>query len=438
MFEKEEAKLNTFKEKYSQEDIPSEALDDAIFTGFQKAKASGRPSKNMKRWVISAAAVAVLLISFIGSIRISPAFAQYMTSIPGMEKIVELIRDDKGMMSAIKNDHYNEIGTSIHHNGVKITLDGIIADQKGFVLFYTLEDQDGGRPAALQNVRLKTPDGKQVDYRSLSMSSDNLTDQDEYGSSGTIEVFFDETYEVKEFVLQTRLRSSAEEMEIPFTIPEELPSEKTYEINKEIVLDGQRINVLDVTVNPIRTAIRIKADSDNTKEILNYEGLQLVDEQGEMWGKINNGVTATGLSDDEQMIYMQSNYFHEPKELYLIVNRLQAVDRDESEVVIDMDKEKILKQPDGNKLRNLQIDKGSLKMELHTKEEFYYSIFSTITGANGRKITANSSMQYGYEERGFSQIEVISNELSELKSPVSLELAFFPEWIEGKEKIQIK
>ncbi|QHS24209.1 DUF4179 domain-containing protein [Virgibacillus sp. MSP4-1] len=438
MFEKEEAKLNTFKEKYSQEDIPSEALDDAIFTGFQKAKASGRPPKAVKRWVISAAAVAVLLISLIGSIRISPAFAQYMTSIPGMEKIVELIRDDKGMMSAIKNDHYHEIGTSVHHNGVKITLDGIIADQKGFVLFYTLEDQDGGRPAALQNVRLKTPDGKQADYGSLSMSNDNLSDQDEYDSSGTIEVFFEEPYETKEFVLHTRLRSSAEEVEIQFTVPEELPAEKTYEINKEIVLDGQRINVLDVTVNPIRTAIKLKEDSDNAKKILAYEDVKLVDERGETWGKIMNGVSASRTSDHTRTIYMQSNYFHEPEELYLLVNKLQAVNRNESEVVIDMEEENILKQPDGNKLRNLQVDKGALKVELHTEKEFYYSIFSTITGANGKQITAKSSMQYGYEERGFSQIEVISNELSELKSPVSLELAFFPEWIEGKEKIQVK
>ncbi|SET74483.1 hypothetical protein SAMN05421676_107158 [Salinibacillus kushneri] len=87
-------------------------------------------------------------------------------------------------------------------------------------------------------------------------------------------------------MLEARLRNSSEEITIPFTITQQIPSEKTYKINQEIVIDGQRVEVLDVTVNPIRTAIRLKADSDNTKEILNYEDVQLVDEQGETWGKI--------------------------------------------------------------------------------------------------------------------------------------------------------
>lgn len=119
-----------------------------------------------------------------------------------------------------------------------------------------------------------------------------------------------------------------------------------------------------------------------------------------------NGVTASRTSDHEQTIFMQSNYFHDPEELYLVLERMQAVDRGKGKIIIDMEKERIMQQSDGKKLRNVQIDGDTLKAELHTEEEFHYSIFSTIIGANGKEINSTSSMQFGFGEKGYSQIDV--------------------------------
>ena len=79
-------------------------------------------------------------------------------------------------------------------------------------------------------------------------------------------------------------------------------------------------------------------DPANTKEIFGFEDLRLVDEKGETWTSINNGITSSGARDDDVNIYyLQSNYFEEPKELYLQFNKLMAMDKDEAFLLIDTD-----------------------------------------------------------------------------------------------------
>src|ERR1700730_16497879 len=62
----------------------------------------------------------------------------------------------------------------------------------------------------------------------------------------------------------------------------------------------------------------------NTKRILNFDDLRLVDENGTTWNKINDGETAKQISKDESIIYLQSNYFRNPKKLSLVINKIQA------------------------------------------------------------------------------------------------------------------
>ncbi|SET74519.1 hypothetical protein SAMN05421676_107159 [Salinibacillus kushneri] len=51
-------------------------------------------------------------------------------------------------MCAFQNDHYQEMGASREHNGVTMTLDGVIADQKGFVLFMLKDKEETEHPSS--------------------------------------------------------------------------------------------------------------------------------------------------------------------------------------------------------------------------------------------------------------------------------------------------
>ncbi|MCM3719459.1 DUF4179 domain-containing protein [Fictibacillus phosphorivorans] len=137
MFKRKEEQLNDFKKEYDHVPLSLENLDQAILTGFNKAKGE-RKSKRKRKSFYSFIAAALLFIGLFSSIRISPVFANYIAEIPGMEKIVDLIRQDKGRMAAVENKYYQELGVSSEvKNGLKVTLDGTIADEMGIVLYYS-------------------------------------------------------------------------------------------------------------------------------------------------------------------------------------------------------------------------------------------------------------------------------------------------------------
>ena len=79
--------LNKLKKDYDETEIPSE-LENVVKASIKKAKASQKKRPVVKQWTIGAAAAAAL---FIGSINISPSFAQAMANVPGLGVIVNVL-----------------------------------------------------------------------------------------------------------------------------------------------------------------------------------------------------------------------------------------------------------------------------------------------------------------------------------------------------------
>lgn len=425
MFEKEEEKLAEFKKTYDNISIPIEAIDNAIMTGYRKAS----KKRTKKTGLIVCAAAIIFLSGFFTTIRLSPTFAGYVTIIPGMEKIVNLIVDNKGFLSAVENEYYQEIGVFGEKNGIKMIIDGVIADENGMVIFYTLSNKD--KYLRMKDFELKSMDGTDISLFTSGFSPPEAAQE----VSGTIEYFFQEPLITKKFELFAEV--NGEEFHLPFSIKEEMKKVKTIELNKTVTIEGEKLTIEHAKIYPLRVAVRVKMDQENTKKLLSFDDIRLVDEVGETWNTMN-GINASKISDDEHILYLQSNYFREPKKLYLAFDRIQAVDKDEATVIVDVEKQEILKQPKGNKLVDFTIDGNYLVFRLETEEDALGSAsFSTIKDADGKELSSSSSY---YREEGDRMriIGVEVEELNEQKGPISLEIAYFPAWIEGSVKIKIK
>jgi hypothetical protein len=439
MFDNEEEKLTDYKKTYDNIPVPLELVDDAILAGFQRAKLAKKWKPRKKGWVFSLAAVALLII-FFASIRLSPAFANYVTVIPGMEKVVALIRNDKGMMAAVEKDYYQKIGAFDEKNGLKVIIDGAIEDENGLVIFYTLQSQEKQKELTLEEPKLETFDGKKVDFGTASFETFHTSEKGKKSYSGRFDYYFEKPFKAKELKLSLKVKGNKinGDYTIPFTLKKDIQAKKTYQLHKTVTIEGQKITFLDATVYPLRVAIHVKMDPKNSKKLLEFEDLRLVDEHGETWNKISNGIIGSNISNDEKIIYLQSNYFHDPKELYLILNKMQAVDKEEAYVVVDTKTEQILKQPKGNKLSDVKVDGSSLHINLHTKKEFHYFLFSSIKDGSGKEIQSNQSSSSYNSKKDITEIGVVIPNLKLQKSPISLMLEFFPTWIEGNGKIKIK
>ncbi|WP_254782329.1 DUF4179 domain-containing protein [Bacillus sp. OK048] len=437
MFEREEEKLTNHKNSYDNIDIPLELLDDAIVAGFQKAKVEKKRRPRAKKWMLSVAA-AILFIGFFTSVRLSPAFAEYVAVIPGMEKLVELIRFDKGKLQAIQHDYYEEINVSQEKNGLAFTVDGAIADEESLVLFYSLESLEKQKELTIEEVHLERFDGKKLDFGSYSGGRDFISQDGETTFNDMFEYHFHTPLKERSFRLRVKVKKDrqTEEYLLQFQLKKDIQKKKTIKLDKTVTIEGEKITFVTAEIYPLRVAVHVKMDPANTKKLLEFEDLHIVDEQGQTWNKIANGVTASRISDDEAIIYLQSNYFNEPKELYIILNKIQAVDKEDANIIIDTQNKQILKQPEGNLLTNLIVEGTHVGFKIDTKEEFNYHLISGAKDRNGNEIENPETSMSRYE--GQMEIGIHLPRLTPEMSPISLELSFYPSWIEGEGKIRIK
>lgn len=173
-----------------------------------------------------------------------------------MEKIVELIRHDKGIMTAIEHDYYEPIEVSEKKNGMEVVIDGAIVDEHGLVLFYTINSEKKQTEIMMENVVLKNMKGEEVKYGSHSFGTPHYSEKGEKTFNGTIEYFFENPFAERELQLEIELKGDT--YNLPFTLKGEIKAKKTYAINQTVTIEGQKIHLVEATVYPLRVGVHVK------------------------------------------------------------------------------------------------------------------------------------------------------------------------------------
>ncbi|HSI66063.1 MAG TPA: DUF4179 domain-containing protein [Planococcus sp. (in: firmicutes)] len=442
MYEQEEKKLYSFKDRLEQVPLPIDAADGAIMQGLDRAKREKAQSRaRRKRSLWSIAAAAVLILTLVTTIRVSPAFASAVASLPGMEKFVELIQYDKGLSAVFENDYYQPIAESQTVDNATLTIDGVILDESGMNIFYTLEsavDMDDivVHTPVLENEQEIPPDSISYNHP-ISQEDSPKIYSDILGFTFQDPIKFENL----DFTLELKVTLDGNEFDfsIPFTVPEDVRPSIVYEIKEDVEVEGQEFTVEEVAVHPLRVGIRISFDPDNTKKILQFEDIRLEDENGEAWSSIANGISASGDIDDGELVYyLQSNYFETPEELYLRINKMQAVDLEDSYFLVDTDKNLLVHRPKDGRLELIDSNRNGIEMTLRKDDETEqtYGIDKSITDANGESLDMrNSGISSGYEGKQDISINFDDNGYA---NPVRVDLFAYPNYINGDVKIELK
>jgi len=437
VFNQEEEKLIEWKNKYDELDIPMDKIDQALIEGFQRATQTPEKQlvkRNRKTWIWSSIAAAILFISLLTSIRVSPTFASYLSHVPGMDKIVDLIQDDKGLQSAFEHDYAQHIGAIDQQGDLKLTVESVIKDTEGMFIFYSIQTSNEleMKNIDIKKVKLTTKNGDEIEYDSLSYGNPLE------GNMGLVEYYLRNPISEEEFVLDVEAMISGEKVtfNVPFTAKNQVIKPVIFQPNETVMIENQKITVKEVTINPLRVAIHLKMDDSNTKRLLSFEDIRLVDENGEEWSKITNGITASNISKDEVILYSQSNYFKEPKSLSIVLNKIQAIDKDHDYVLVDTAQKKIIEQPKGDLLSNVELVGRDLWFTLNTKEEFNFGIFGEATDAKGELIEETGGMMEGHEG-GYHRIGIHLKDRQH-ENPIKIDLNFYPSWIEGEARVELK
>lgn len=475
MFYDEEKMINKARENYDNIKIPSN-IDDYIILGINRGKKTNK-KVNLRKWTSLAASL--LIISFIASIAISPAFADYVSQIPGISYFIKIFSNDQGIKSALENDFIEVINISDEHEGIKLTVEGIIIDESRMVIFYNVEAEEEKLDIYLREVEFKNDKGEGL-RASYGYSPPQYEEKDK-NYKGTIDVSFSEETDITDEITMTveiganykdrekrdrQITGNSREnsviwdreidglFQISFKIDRERfeTLKETYIINKEAVVRGQKFTIEKLTIHPTRVEIDIKYDENNSMRIFNFDDLRLVDRKGNEFSGINNGVTASFIGDHAIRLYMQSNYFKRTDELYLQGSKLRALDKALTGVVIDMEKGEIIKQPD-DRFELTQINqnnsKGVIEFEFKFEQEVpeeQMNIFSgvgfsqTFRDENGREYSSNydGTSSTSYEGKQVYKIYKSIKQDENMGQFLTIEIFNYPDVIEETFKIKVK
>ncbi|MGE7923381.1 DUF4179 domain-containing protein [Viridibacillus arvi] len=439
MYEKEEAKLHDMQKDLEKLSIPEDELTQAIQQGMQIAKTSKhRKKRSFKRIAWSISIAALLFITLVTSIRVSPAFAKTVASIPGLERLVDLIQYDKGLQAIVDNKYYEAIGVSQTKDNIKFTIDGVIVDESGMVIFYTTESP----------TKLSSGDYGMIEIfhngKSLEGSTEyGYPDQEnkKYRTDKIIFTFAEQQkYISKEFELKLNLRNEQKtSFSIPFTLNKDIQKGKVFTINKEIIMDGQKIVIEDIILYPLRVAVNISFDQRNTMKILNFEDIRIEDERGEDWSSIRNGISSFGGDDDYQRtFFLQSNFFNQPENLFLKFDKVQALPKEEAYMIVDLDKKKVLKRSYQNKVVVTNISDHSIKVKMKVKNgDKRFGLIYEVKDAKNKRLDMPSIATWFDEENNEANWEV-ELKPQKLVNPVKVYFSDYPNYLKGSTSIQIK
>lgn len=394
-----------------------------------------------KRIIQTTIVTAIMMIAFIGSIRVSPALAHAVAQIPGLKPLVEMIALDKGIEDIVNNEYYEQINASQTIGGKTLTITGVVADESGMIISYKLNSDED-----LTIFRGVKADVKQKDelVNATVGSSWTALPEGTYSVENTIDVVASQgmDYSSQDFELILSLRDRPETVfEVPFSLKNEIKASERFPINKPLIIDGQRLTIHELIISPIRSELKMSIDPSNSKKILSFEDIRIFDEQQEEWGKIRNGFVGFGNYEDEQFsIMLESNYFRIPESITIELREIEAIDKADEFILIDFEKKKVITQP---KNINIELEiKDNLEIEYKVspyKKNEHKGIFSQFIDANGEIYNSYSIGISKYENYMLiGQLFEMENGEKLPVNPVKLKVARYEQYLNGIGRIQVE
>lgn len=308
------------------------ALDGSV----KRARARYRKTQ-VGRWcgvpVASLAGVAALFVLLVNT---SIPFALACGGVPILKEMAAAVAFSPSLKAAVENDYVQIVGQEQTVNGVTLKIEYIIADKRQVNIFYSLENAAGDKLYAKPGLTEANADS----LPSTEMGGAPTAEGGELRKT-TLNFFAQDTPLSLRFSLSVwntgyeegpPLAEFAADLELN---PRFIQAGNTYELGRELLLDGQRITVKRVEIYPTHAAVTVTSDPENTAYLKDL-ALALVSDDGHRVEGVRNGVSASGVGGEETTYYLESNYFWSSKHLSVEISRATWLDKDREYVTLDL------------------------------------------------------------------------------------------------------
>ena len=355
------------------EEVPEMRLNTAIRNGITRSRRSSMSLR--KRYALATAAALVgmvLMFSFprMGEVLktqgAAPDQAAIFQSYGPFEKYIPAVMSTNAVSSAIETGLVQRItGVTAEQNGFVLTVDGIAADQKGIIILYSLQN--------------KTDENAQVELMQLTGAVSNPLNTTRGPGSSISPNRITYGYEVRQWesgadALPDQLTFELElgkykqftpasadsplaklSVALPLDREQLAKAGETIDVDKSLEIDGQKIKINEVYLAASGIYLDYTCDPLNSKQIFSmYKPRFLAGGSGDYTAL---DLRAASFTDSGGRLIFANNSSM-AQSLQLQINGILALDKNETQLIVDTDKQQVIKAPDQN-----------LQMSVHSTEK---------------------------------------------------------------------
>ena len=373
--------------------------------------------KNRKRWFYGPmGSIAAVFALFVVLVNCSTTVAYACSQIPFIRDLAAAVTFSPSLSDAVDNEYVQPMDLVQEKNGITVKVEALIVDQKQVNIFYRLDseeyedleadpdvlDESGERPAScsygsssfgLENGELRHLD---VDFiredvpgalRLVLKVYSNTPGEVPSAEANLWEVPEGPSYLAEfEFLLQFDPRFT----EVGETIP----------VGRTLDLDGQKITFTDVEIYPSHMRVNIEGAPENTAWLKQLDFYILANGK-KKFEPVSNGITATGTLDsgDFTSYRADSAYFHDAQKLELVVTGAEWLDKENSQVWLDLKTGQHDPLPFGTEFHSAEpCGNGwtvSFRHPYRDEKHTMYNLFSSVyRDAQGTEYYSSMSSNY--------------------------------------------
>ena len=268
----------------------------------------------------------VPLLTFTILVNTSQQFVSAMNDVPFINKIVDIFKYNPSIYLARNTEIYQKIDKIYKTDEYTLYIESMVVDEDQIVLYYQVNSEKDIQSAFF------TPN----DYWPCGVSAANFeVNQLSFESIDPDEIIsldeFNFTFEASD----TKGNLIGEPLNI--TIQNDLSKvqkAKVIELNKEVIIQGQKLTVDKLEVYPLRTLVYTTEDINNSMDILQVF-YSLKTKVGQEVGRITNGTSGMYVDEDTYVYILESPYAMDD-EFELYIDDIRWVEKDEQNLVYDL------------------------------------------------------------------------------------------------------
>ncbi len=295
-----------------------------------RAMARQRKARRGKLFLRPLAGLAAAFAIFVFLVNVSPTIAQACEGIPILGDLAEAVRFSRSMSEAVYNDYYQKIDQQQTVDGVTLSVDYVIVDQKNVNVFFTMESDDwNDSDDVWVSPSFRLADGVDADcfyYGGRDWTRAEFRNQDVPGAL-QMEAWINRTYGDAEGQHRQQIGPFAFQLKFD---PQFIDQGKHYDLDRVLEIDGQRIQITGVHIYPCYMDFSYEEDPNNTLRLVDLNYCVGTDD-GTQYLRSSDVTARYGIP-----IRVDSPFFRSCKSLTLSVTEAKWVEKDTPKIHVNL------------------------------------------------------------------------------------------------------